>query len=97
MLPAQLGGGSQTVLSQLEERKVVQHSSIWCHMWLNKVHQTVVRQRDLRFVSGDDMNMTAMSKRLTLARLLRTSSVTAGASFLHKTGVNIQYKPTCAI
>ncbi|TNN43307.1 Carcinoembryonic antigen-related cell adhesion molecule 5 [Liparis tanakae] len=32
-------------------------------------------------------NMTAMSKRLTLARLLRTSSVTAGASFLQESGV----------
>lgn len=42
------------------------------------------------------MNMTAMSKRLTLARLLRTSSVTAGASFLHKTDVNVQYETTYA-
>lgn len=31
--------------------------------------------------------MTAMSKRLTPARLLRIASVTAGSSFLHRTGV----------
>lgn len=40
------------------------------------------------------MNMMAMSKRLMLARLLRISSVTAGASFLHKTDVNVQYETT---
>lgn len=54
------------------------------------------RVKDTRpFFSGDDMNMTAMSKRLTLARLLRTSSVTVGSSFLHKTNVNAQYDNTC--
>lgn len=34
------------------------------------------------FFSDDDMNITAISKRLTLARLLRVSSMTAGSSFL---------------
>lgn len=42
------------------------------------------RQRLGPFFSEDDMNMTAMSKRLTLARLLSTSSVTAAGSFLHR-------------
>lgn len=40
------------------------------------------------------MNMTAMSKRLTLAKLWRTSSVMAGASFLHKAEVNVQSNNT---
>lgn len=34
------------------------------------------------FFSAADMNITAMSKRLTLARLLRVSSRTAGSSLL---------------
>lgn len=40
----------------------------------------------LPFFSADDMNMTAMSKRPTLARLRSTSSATAGPSLLLKDG-----------
>lgn len=42
------------------------------------------------FFSADDMNMTAMLKRPTLARLRSTSRVMAAPSFLHNTGVNAQ-------
>lgn len=37
------------------------------------------------FFSGEDMNMTAMSKRFTLDRLLRICKVTLGSSFLDTT------------
>lgn len=41
------------------------------------------------FFSVEDMNMTAMSKRLTLARFCRTCSVKARDSFLRKADVHL--------
>lgn len=67
----------------------------WNSSWITKQRKRRVREmkvlggkavlcRASPFFSEVDMNMTAMSKRLTLARLLRVSSVTAGGSFLPK-------------
>lgn len=67
-------------------------------MWLKKnpvISRIVYNIKDTQpFFSGDDINMTAISKRLTLAILLRTSSVMAGASFLQKTDVSVQHNTT---
>lgn len=48
-------------------------------------------------LSAADMNMTAMSKRRTLARFLRICSTTVGASFLQRTAVILRIVPASGV
>lgn len=79
--PVLLGEGSQKPLSALWERKTTLCEKILVG---GGGDQRQYIDENPHFFSADDMNITAMSKRRTLARLRRTSSVMAGASFLRK-------------
>lgn len=83
MCPAQPDEGSQTALWALGGKKTRQQLLKWREV--ESVNQLWYYTAETSpFFSVDDMNMTAMSKRLTPARLLRTCSVTVGSSFLDK-------------